>query len=175
MEKYDIGIKSVHLLNDLRAVAFQISRRNFGLSSWVLCMHAFLLIPPLGTIGVIIGTLVAGLPSMFWGLYWIWKHYQVGPDLKSSVKILIASTTAALVTYILLIFLHVAEWIRLGIGGIIFLMAYIAVAPLIGAAVKSDIDNLRTMLSGLGIVSKIINLLFAPAEKIADYHTRENV
>lgn len=35
MQKYDIDVKSVHLLSDLRAAIFHISRRNFSLSSWV--------------------------------------------------------------------------------------------------------------------------------------------
>ena len=126
---------------------------------------AFLLIPNLGIVGVILGTLLAGLPSMFLGLHWIWKHYKVTADWESSAKILVASALAAATTYIPLNFLSAAEWIKLAIGGSIFLTAYILAAPMIGAINQSDINNLRAMFSGLGIISKLMNLPLFIAEK----------
>jgi len=42
---------------------------------------AFLLIPPLGIIGMIIGLPIAAFPSTFIGLYFIWKHYGLKPIL----------------------------------------------------------------------------------------------
>lgn len=132
---------------------------------------AFILIPTFGIVGVILGTLFAAIPSLFWGLYWIWKHYKVKADFKSSAKIFIASTIAAATTYISLIFLNTAEWIQLAIGGTIFLTAYILAAPIIGAITQTDINNLRTMLSGLGIITKIVNILLTIAEKAATLTT----
>jgi len=131
---------------------------------------AFLLIPTLGIVGVILTSLSAGLPSMFCGLYWIWKRYEAKADFQSSTKIFIASAIAAITTYLSLNFLNTAEWIRLIIGGIIFLGVYISIAPLIGAVSESDINNLRVMLSGLGIVSRLINIPLALAEKVAGLH-----
>jgi len=102
---------------------------------------------------------------MFWGLYWIWKHYKVKVDLKSSSRIFVASTIAAITAYLSINFLATAEWIRLMIGGIIFLGIYIFATPIIGAVNKTDINNLRAMFSGLGIISKLINIpLFAMAK-----------
>ena len=131
---------------------------------------AFLLIPTLGIVGVILTSLSAGLPSMFCGLYWIWKRYEAKADFQSSTKIFIASAITAITTYLSLNFLNTAEWIRLIIGGIIFLGVYISIAPLIGAVSESDINNLRVMLSGLGIVSRLINIPLALAEKVAGLH-----
>jgi len=128
---------------------------------------SFLLIPNLGIIGVILGTLFAGIPSMFLGLHWIWKHYKVTADWGSSAKIFAASTIAAATTYLFLNFLHTVEWLKLITGGIVFLTAYIIVAPSIGAIVQDDITNLRAMLSGLGFISKIANLPLSVAEKVA--------
>lgn len=127
---------------------------------------AFLLIPTLGITGVILGTIFAGLPSMFYGLHWIWKRYEVKADFKSSTKIFIASTIAATTTYSSLTFINTADWITLITGGIIFLATYTLVAPIIGAINQSDINNLRTMLSGLGIISKLINIPLTLAERI---------
>lgn len=128
---------------------------------------AFLLIPKFGIPGVIGGTFLAGIPSMFWGLYWVWKHYKVKVDFKSSARIFVASAIAAIIAYSSLNFLATAEWIRLLAGGIIFLGIYIFAAPITGAVNQTDIDNLRAMFSGLGIISKLINILLIVVEKIA--------
>jgi len=135
------------------------------LSSGVLL--AFLLIPTYGIVGVILGNLLAGLPSTFWGLHWIWKHYQVKADFHSSTKICIASIIPAITTYFSLNFLNTAEWIRLLIGGIIFLTIYILTAPMIGAISQSDINNLRAMFSSLGIISRLIEIPLKLVEKTA--------
>jgi len=128
---------------------------------------AFLLIPNLGIVGVILGTLLAGRPSMFLGLYWIWKRYRVTVDWGSSARIFVASAIAAATTYLSLNFLNTVEWLRLITGGIVFLAAYLIVAPSIGAIVQDDISNLKAMLSGLGFISKIADLPLGVAEKVA--------
>jgi|SRR5271157_3807578 len=127
------------------------------------------LIPIYGVIGLIIAGLVAGLPSMFWGLYWIWKNYNAKADFQSSAKILAASTIAALLAFLSISFLNAANWIKLIIGLVIFLTVYILGAPLIGAVSLTDIKNLRNMFSSMGIVSKIINAPLAAAEKAARF------
>jgi O-antigen/teichoic acid export membrane protein len=129
---------------------------------------AVLLIPTFGILGVLIGGLLFGIPSLLWGLYWVWKHYKVKVDLKSSTRIFVASAIAAIAAYLLLNFLATAEWIRLLAGGIIFLGAYIFAAPITGAVNQTDINNLRAMFSGLGIISRLMNIPLILAEKIAE-------
>jgi len=127
----------------------------------------FLLMPTLGIVGLIIANIFAGLPSMLWGLYWIWKHYRAKADFQSSAKILAASAMAALTAYLPTIFLNTVNWIKLIIGLIIFITVYILSAPIIGAVSLTDINNLRTMFSGLGLLSKLINIPLTIAERIA--------
>ena len=115
---------------------------------------ASVMIPMLGVTGVILVTLSAGLPSMLWGLSFIWRRYKVKADLRSSAKILAASTIAATVTYATLNLIHLAEWIRL------------ARAPMIGAITQSEINNLRVMLSGLGFFSKLANIPLTLTERV---------
>jgi stage V sporulation protein B len=117
--------------------------------------------------GLIVASVIAGLPSMFWGLYWIWKHYEAKADFQSSAKILAASAIAAVAAYLPTVFLNTANWIKLIIGLVIFLTVYVFGAPLIGAICQDDITNLRSMFSSMGIVSKIMNLPLALAEKAA--------
>jgi len=123
--------------------------------------------PTLGIIGYIIASVFAGVPSMLWGLYWIWKHYKAKADFASSAKILAASAIAAVLAYLPTVFLNAADWIKLVIGLIIFLAAYIFGAPMIGAVSLTDINNLRTMFSSMSIISKIINIPLKAAEKAA--------
>ena len=118
----------------------------------------FLLIPAFGILGVISGLLIAGMLGLFWMLYWTWKHYKVKVDFGSSTRILVASAIAAIPIYLSLNFLATAEWIKLIIGGIIFLGIFILAAPITGAVNQTDTDNLRVRFSGLGIISKLLNI-----------------
>ena len=127
----------------------------------------FLMIPILGIVGVILGIILSGLPSMVWVLYWIWKHYKARADFQSSAKIFLASGIAAVATYLPTAFLNTASWIKLIIGLIIFLMVYVLDAPLIGAVSQEDINNLRAVFSGLGFISKTIDIPLTLAEMVA--------
>jgi len=129
---------------------------------------ALLLIPLYGIVGVILGNIFAALPGTFWSLWWIYKHYEVKPDFKSSVRILIASALAALATYLLLSFLCFTDWVNLIIGGVTFLAIYIVTGPTLGAITLEDIRNIREMLSGLGFFSRIIDVPLILAEKVAN-------
>jgi len=128
---------------------------------------AFILIPTYGIIGVILGTLFAGIPSLFLSLYWLWRHYNAKPNFKISAKIFLAAAIATMATYFSLNLLATADWIKLAIGGTIFLAIYIITAPIIGAISQTDIQTLRTMFSGLGVISKLINIPLTLAEKAA--------
>ncbi len=129
--------------------------------------QGLLLIPTLGITGLIIANVLAGVPSTLWVLYWIWKHYQVRANFQSSARILAASAIAALTAYLPTTLLNTANWIKLIIGLTIFLTVYVSGAPIIGAVSLNDINNLRTMFSGLGLISRIINLPLNIAEKAA--------
>jgi O-antigen/teichoic acid export membrane protein len=133
---------------------------------------SILLIPNLGIVGVILGSLFAGLPSMFWGLYWIWKRYRVTADLRSSTRVFVASTAAAATAFLLFNFLDTVDWLKLISGGIVFLAVYIIVAPSIGAILQEDINNLRAMFSGLGLVSKLVDMPLGLAEKVLEMRVR---
>jgi len=134
-----------------------------------------LLIPTLGITGLIIANVLAGVPSTLWILHWIWKHYRIRADFQSSAKILAASAIAASTAYVPTIFLNATNWAKLIIGLTIFLTVYILGAPIIGAVSLTDINNLRTMFSGIGPISKIINISLNIAEKAARIRTARTV
>lgn len=129
---------------------------------------AFTLIPSMGIFGLILTGIVTGISSTSIGLYWVWKHYKTKADIKSSAKILLASLTATATAFLITNIIVFAEWIELAVGGLAFLIAYLAVAPTIGAINQTDINNLKTMFSGLGAVSKLLNIPLATMEKLAN-------
>jgi O-antigen/teichoic acid export membrane protein len=126
-----------------------------------------ILIPTLGITGLIIASTVAGVPSLVWVLYWIWKQYNARADFQSSAKIFLVSALAAVMTYLPVYLLDIANWMRLVLGLTIFLTLYIFSAPFIGAVSQADIINLRAMFSGMNIVSRIIDLPLKAAERAA--------
>ncbi|TRZ53933.1 MAG: hypothetical protein D4S01_00410, partial [Dehalococcoidia bacterium] len=82
-------------------------------------------------------------------------------------KIFLAAAIATIATYFSLNLLATAYWIKLAIGGTVFLAIYIITAPIIGAISQTDIQTLRTMFSGLGVISKLIDIPLTIAEKVA--------
>jgi O-antigen/teichoic acid export membrane protein len=124
-----------------------------------------------GITGLIIASVLSGIPSMAWALYWIWKHYKAKAEFQSSAKILAASTIAAILAYLPANYLQMANWIRLIIGLTVFLTSYVVAAPLIGAVYSSDINNLRIMISGMGFVTKIVTPVLRAMERVAQFKT----
>lgn len=132
---------------------------------------AVMLISTYGIIGLIVGNLLAGIPHLIVGLYWIWKHYDVRPSFQTSSKIFLAAIIAAITCYFSLDLFVTAYWIKLAIGGSIFLISYLIAAPIIGAINKKDVQILRSLFSSLGVISKLINVPLVLAEKVASLKT----
>jgi len=106
--------------------------------------------PSFAVIGGILGTLIASTPGVVWGLYWSWKKYRVKADFRISAKIFASSAIASVVTYLFINFFSFPGYLITLVGGfIVFLVVYLTSAPLIGAVNQADIDNFKTMFSGL--------------------------
>jgi O-antigen/teichoic acid export membrane protein len=111
-------------------------------------------------IGGIVGALIATSPNVAWGLYWSWKNYNVKASFGASARILVSSLLASAAAFLFINFFNMRlpfGIILLG-GFVIFLLVYLAAAPLFGAVNSTDIDNFRSMFSGLGFLSKVLNV-----------------
>ena len=128
----------------------------------------YILIMQFGVLGLIVTSLVTGIPTTIIMLYWIRKHYELTVDWRSSAKILLSSAIAAALTYILILELGFSSLIRLIIGVVFFAFVFVAAALLTQTINKSDIENLRGMVSGLGTIGKIINRLLNIIEKLME-------
>ena len=119
-----------------------------------------------GVIGLITSILIAEIPSLIIGVYWIRKNYQISIDWSSSIKIVITSAITAVLTYLVVSQLVVASWIQLSIGIIFFVPVFINITLIARVIDKSDINNLREMTKTLGPLQKIITPSLNLIEKI---------
>ncbi len=103
-----------------------------------------------GVVGLIIATLTVGVPSLILTLYWLKKYYDLTVDWISSAKILISSSVTAGITYFLVSQMAFSSWIQLILGVLIFVLVLIPALVLTRAITRSDINNLRIMVSELG-------------------------
>jgi stage V sporulation protein B len=113
--------------------------------------------PLYAIIGGEIGTLLAGMPGMIWGLIWIWQKFRVKADIAVSAKIFGAAAIASVISYIFVSVISLPWWIMLVSGFAVFAFVYLVSAPLLGAVNQTDIWNLKAMFTGLGKVGRILD------------------
>jgi O-antigen/teichoic acid export membrane protein len=126
----------------------------------------YILIMHFGVLGLIATSLVTPVPINIIMLYWIKKHYEMTIDWRSSAKILLSSAIAAALTYVLVSELSFSSWIRLIIGIVFFTFVFVAATLLTQTINKYDIENLRSMVSGMGMIGKIFNRILNIIEKL---------
>jgi O-antigen/teichoic acid export membrane protein len=126
----------------------------------------YILIMQFGVLGLIITSLITGIPVTIISLFWIRRHYELTVEWRSSAKILLSSALAAVLTYVLVLELGFSSLIRLIIGVIFFVFVFVFAVLVTRTLNKSDMDNLRDMVSGLGSIGKILNRILKVLEKL---------
>jgi O-antigen/teichoic acid export membrane protein len=121
-----------------------------------------------GVLGLIITSLIAGMPALLWGLWFVRKTYGVSVDWVSSAKILVASAIAGLVTFGAISLLDFSSFVELVFGVVIFMIILVPSALIVRAVSRSDIANLRGMVGGLGAIGRLFSRLLGILEKIMD-------
>ena len=120
----------------------------------------------LGVLGLIITSLIAGLPALIWGLLFVKKTYGVSVDWLSSAKILVASTIAGTITFGAISVMNFSSWFELLLGAVIFIAILVPSALLVRSISRNDISNLHGMVSGLGAIGRIVGRILDVLEKI---------
>jgi O-antigen/teichoic acid export membrane protein len=144
--------------------------------------------PLLGAMMGVVGILFVALPGTLWGLYWVWKKYGAKADFTSSLKILVASCLAGLVTFGFMAYgmpliagylpflggVGTRSWaiFELAVGAVLFLLVYLVTAPLIGAINQTDISNFRSMFSAVPFVAKVLDIPLRLIEKVLAIRSR---
>ncbi len=119
-----------------------------------------------GVIGLIITSLIEGLPSLAISLYWIRKHYGATVDWRSSAGILLSSAVAAAVTYGTISVVAFSSIVELVLGAAVFVVSIAAGLLLTRSISRSDVDNARLIVNGLGVVGRIVGRFLAFIERI---------
>jgi len=116
---------------------------------------SYVLISQFQVIGLILTTLIAGIPSLIISRAWIWKNFNLSVSWVFSGKILFSSVVPAFLTYLVVSYVNFANWVLLLIGVCVFLPIFLMLVLLTKTIERSDIDNLRNMTASLGPLHKI--------------------
>ena len=116
-----------------------------------------------GVLGLILTSIVAQVPTLVMGLFFVKRIYGFSVDFGSSLRILLSSAVAGAVTFFVVSELGFAAWMRLLLGVVLFVVVVVPALLLSRAVTHSDIANLKVMVGGLGalggLVNKVLNLL----------------
>ena len=130
------------------------------------------LIPRFGVLGLLVTGITSGIPSLIIALWWINKKFNATIDWISSVKIVLASALATILSFVLTSQLNIAGWITLALRSLIFLASYSITTPLIGAINKTDIQYFRELLKGLAPLDIIFSLPLYIIERLTKVFQR---
>lgn len=119
-----------------------------------------------GVVGLIVTSLVEGLPSLVVSLYWIRKHYGVTVDWGSSARILLSSAAAAALTYAVISAVSFGSFYELLLGAAVFLLSAALGLLLTRAITRADIANLRLVVGGLGALGRFVGRILAFVESV---------
>ncbi len=126
----------------------------------------YALIMNFGILGLIVSSLIAVIPSSVIGLRYIHKNYDVTVDWPASAKIFLSCMIVSVLTYFAISILNFSSLVELILGVIIFVLLVIPLLLLTKSINTVDIENLRTMVSSIGGVGKILNKVLALIEKL---------
>lgn len=119
-----------------------------------------------GVLGLIITSLIEGLPSLVVSLYWIRKHYGTTVDWSSSARIILSSAVAAALTYTMISVVSFSSIIELLLGAAVFLLTAAIGLLLTRSISRNDLENLRVVVSGIGAIGRIVGKFLAFVEKL---------
>jgi O-antigen/teichoic acid export membrane protein len=126
----------------------------------------FLFVSQLGLIGLIITTLIAGLPSLIISLFFIKKQYGLSLDWYFSIKIFFSTGFAAFLTFLVISNLRFASVITLFFGIFVFVFLLIPMLIITHAVNRVDLANLREIAGALGPLSKMLGWIITVLAKI---------
>lgn len=118
--------------------------------------------------GVIIAILISQLASLLYCLYAAVKDLRVNVDYRASLLIIVAALLASIPTLGLLT-LRLGTLPSLVIGALLYFAVYLTLLPVVGAIVENDIENLRQILSKLGLLWPIASPILQYVEKLTKF------
>jgi len=153
------------------------------LTATIALPMGYFLIMHYNVFGLIFTSAVAPLPSLILSIVWVKKHYNLTIDWISSAKILLSSAITAALTYLLVTFIPLGDLtttltistysiiiphaaFTLTIGAVFYILVLLGVLILTKSLSIHDLNNLRSMTTGIGPITKILHLVLNNMEKI---------
>ena len=134
---------------------------------------SFVLVSQFGIIGLIVTTIIVGLPSLFLSLGFIKKNFGVSIDWVSSLKIVFSSVAAGVLTYVAISLSPFSSPIQLVMGVIIFVIAFLLLAVITRTVNKTDLGNIREIVNALGPLRKPLTIVLNLIERLMDiFHNK---
>jgi O-antigen/teichoic acid export membrane protein len=118
--------------------------------------------------GMIIASLIAYLAALLYTAIAAMNQLRVSIDYKSSFLIILASLSASLPTLALLT-LKLGNLLSLTMGALLYFATYITLLPLLGALDENDVENLKQIVSKLGLLHPISTPILNYIEKLAKF------
>jgi lipopolysaccharide exporter len=134
---------------------------------------SFVLISQFGIIGLIATSTIFGLPSFFLSLRFIKKNFGVSLDWVSSTKITISSAAAGLLTFFAISLLPFSNPLKLVVGVIVFVFAFLIFAVVTQTLNNADLVNVREVANAMGPLRKPLILAINFIEKLMSFIKRE--
>jgi len=132
----------------------------------ILTLAVYLPLGPLlawlwGPQGLLVAYILTSAVSTIYGIRTTSVRFGARPDLRVGGRVLLAALGAAVPT-VALIQLDGAGVgaVNLIVGGLLYLTAYLTLAPILGAVDKQDVLNLRTLLRSMRMVARLLNPVF---------------
>ena len=102
----------------------------------------------MGVTGLLIGIVLSSLGQNMFGLQRLSSKYEISVDLAHAVRVATSTILSGLIGYGTLFLIAEAHMvIQLVIGALVFLISYLILAPLTGALIHSDLENLRELVN----------------------------
>jgi O-antigen/teichoic acid export membrane protein len=127
---------------------------------------SFVLVSLFGIIGLIVTTILVGVPSLFLSLRYINKNFGVSLDWVSSAKIMLASVASGVITYVAISQLPFSNLIQLIIGVFVFVVAFVLLAVSTRTLNKSELVNVREIGNATGPLRKPLTIVLNLIEKL---------
>jgi O-antigen/teichoic acid export membrane protein len=127
---------------------------------------SFVLVSQFGVIGLIVTTIITGLPSTLLALRFINRRYGVSVDWKSSAKISFSAALAGVLTYFAAAALPFSSPIRLVTGVVVFVAIFLFAIIATRSIDRLDLRNIREIASGLGPLKRPLTAIFNLIEKL---------
>ena len=110
-------------------------------------------------VGLITSILVSSILKILYCLYIAERRLRTSIDINNSMRVLTASGVAGLSILPFSLNQLVPNYVSLLIGGILYLIVYTTMLPIVKALQKTDIDVLRNLFQNQGVLKPVAELL----------------